>query len=114
MTMSWVAEAKATTSASPPNTISWSSRTPARTRPPSPGCTSAIPTSAAATTSCASIIHPRRRPSQRPRTGASSLSTSGAHRNFSEYASPTQDRNPMVDSSMAFSRIQKPSVLPTR
>jgi hypothetical protein len=73
MTMSWVDEANAATSAITPNA----------TRPPS-GLRIAMPTSAAITVICASAIQPRRRPSQRPSRGASTLSMTGAQRNFSE------------------------------
>ena len=92
--MSWVAEANAAISASAPNTI----------KPPS-GCTMAMPASPAATMPCDSSIQPRRRPSL-PSSGTSVLSMIGAHRNFSVYASPTQDRKPIADSSLPPSRIQ--------
>src|SRR5262249_18188582 len=60
-----------------------------------------------------SSIQLRRRPS-RPITGASRRSTTGAHKNFREYASPTHDRNPIACSVVPWSRSQYPSVLPVR
>ena len=100
--MSCVAEANAATSASTPKVI----------KPPL-GCTIAMPASPAATTICDSTIQPRRWPS-RPKNRTLVLSMIGAHRNFSVYAKPTHDRKPIADSSLPFSRIQYPIVLPTR
>ena len=114
MTMSCVADANATTVASTPNTSRCSTDRPSTSMSPPLGCTSAMPTRARPANSCDSSIQPRRRPNTRPSTGTSVLSTIGAHRNFIEYARPTQDRKPMVSSSMPSLRIQKPSVLPTR
>ena len=72
MTMSWVAEAKATTRAKAPMRRQAAGR--ARPAPCRPG--------PAATTSWDSSIQPRRRPS-RPSSGTSTRSTIGAQKGFS-------------------------------
>ena len=73
MTMSCVEDAKAVSRASAPKVQ----------RPPA-GCQSAMPTSPAMTSNCETAIQPRRRPSQRPISGASSLSMAGAQTNLNE------------------------------
>ena len=71
MTMSWVAEAKATITANAPIAVS-----------PPLGPTAAIPTRPAATTICDNSIQPRRRP-MAPSSGTSTRSTTGAQNGFS-------------------------------
>src|SRR5206468_347863 len=61
--------------------------------------------SASPTTICENIIHPRRCPS-RLNNGKSTRSIKGAHRNFSEYAMPTQERNPIAVREVCSSRSQ--------
>ena len=62
---------------------------------------------------CASSIQLRRRPRNRPSTGSRSRSTTGAQKNLSVYASPTQDSMPMVVRSMPSSRSHADSVVNT-
>src|SRR6266576_304916 len=64
-----------------------------------------IAASASPTTICENIIHPRRCPS-RLNNGKSTRSIKGAHRNFSEYAMPTQERNPIAVREVCSSRSQ--------
>ena len=71
MTMSWVAEAKATITAKPTMVAR-----------PALGPVSAMATRPAATTSWASSIQPRRRPN-RPSRGTSTRSTMGDQKGFS-------------------------------
>ena len=73
MTMSWLAEAKATRSAK-------------RAVAPRLAAGSVMPMSAmpASRRLCAASAQPRRRPSLRLRTGSASRSTSGAHSTLSE------------------------------
>src|SRR6266576_2365608 len=87
-------EANATTSAKAPSRLS-----PAFVPIP-PMAASASPT-----TICENIIHPRRCPS-RLNNGKSTRSIKGAHRNFSEYAMPTQERNPIAVREVCSSRSQ--------
>src|SRR6266704_1166912 len=61
--------------------------------------------SARPTTICENTIHPRRCPS-RLNNGKSTRSIKGAHRNFSEYAMPTQERNPIAVREVCSSRSQ--------
>src|SRR5262249_48472873 len=93
-------EAKATTRASTPSVAS-----------PSFSPIAEMPVKPMATRSWLTIIHPRRRP-KRPNTGATSRSMAGAHKNLTEYASPTHDRNPIAPSVVPSSRSQYPSVFP--
>ena len=71
MTMSWVAEAKATTTAKAPMAVS-----------PADTPTLAIPKRPMPMTICDSSIQPRRRPS-RPSSGTSTRSTTGDQKGFS-------------------------------
>lgn len=71
MTMSWLAEQKATITAS---SAVW----PGSMR----GSTAPRPSSAATSAAWVASSQPRRRPNTRDRTGSGSRSISGAHRNF--------------------------------
>jgi hypothetical protein len=99
-TMSWVEEANATSTASRPTAVS-----------PCLVPQTDSPTSPIATSACVSSIQLRRRPN-RAKIGASVRSTTGAQRNFSEYARPTQERNPIALRVVPSSRSQYPRVLP--
>src|SRR5262245_21027930 len=102
MTISWVDDEKATSTARAPMDTS-----------PCDVPTEAIPKSPMAMSDWVSSIQLRRRPSQ-PITGASRRSTTGAHKNFREYASPTHDRKPIACRVVPWSRSQYPRVLPVR
>ena len=92
--MSCVDEEKATTSARMPRVTS-----------PALRPTIDIANNPPAMSSWLASIHPRRRPN-RPAIGALTRSMIGAQRNFREYASPTQEMNPIAESAVPESRSQ--------
>ncbi len=101
ITMSWVADAVATSSA------------PSATSPGADaGSVRPRNTIATISSTCENTSQPRRRPSKRDSTGTSSASTSGAQMNFAVYGVPTSANSPMVPRLTPASRIQTSKVAP--
>ena len=84
--MSWVADATATTLVQ---------KTTCHRPAGVAGLSGASADTATRRVSCASSIQARRRPRRRVSTGSGRRSTSGDHRDFSEYAMPTSPTSPI-------------------
>ena len=85
MTMSWLAEKKATRRAKNAVPAGFSA-----------GLVDAMATIDAISAAWVAMAQPRRRPSSRPRTGSVIRSITGAHRNLNVYGVLTREKRPMA------------------